>query len=189
MKKTTKFLAVVVSVLAFLLVGHTASAVTIGLNAASPLGGYDLGDGSFATLIGVQSGSSLLGETITAADLYGTILSGTVDGFYYAAGNAAGQGAFFDNIDEFASFVSDTVIAGPAGTYPNKIWDSLYAVHSDTVVFSNGSGGTNTMSTGGVRIEQNPFESAGAVPIPAPILLLGTGMVGLAGFRKNRKKS
>lgn len=158
----------------------SASALVIGLNPASPLGGFNLGGGEYATLVGVQSGSSLVGESITSADLFGAINSGTVLGFYYGAGNAAS--AQFDNISLFAPFVSANVIAGAGNT--GRIWDSLYAVHTGTVVFKNGSGGTTTMTTGGTRIDRDPFSPSSVPDGGASIGLFGIALAGIALLRR-----
>lgn len=169
----------IVTLGACLSAASSALAIGIGLNPSTPLQGYDLGGGQYATLIGVQSSSSLVGQTITSGDLYGAISSGTVLGFYYAAGNSAS--AEFDNINPFASFVSDSVVAGSG--HPDRIWDSLYAIHTGTVVFNNGSGGTTTMSTGGTRVSgQNPFAS---VPDGGSTLaLLGMVLAGISHLRR-----
>ena len=163
----------------------SAAALNIGLNPATPLQGFDLGGGWFATLIGVQDtvGNDLIGETITAADLHDTIISGTVGDFYYADGNTAG--AIFANIVPFALFVSDDVMAGNINnTNPGRIWDSLYATHQGEVVFSNSSGGTTTMGTGGQRIPQNPFAPTAVPDGGLTLALLGLGLAGLKGMRR-----
>lgn len=156
----------------------SSQAIGIGLNASTPLQGFDLGSGQYATLVGVQSPTSLVGQTIALQDLQNAIISGSVSAWYYAAGNQAS--AMFDNITLFAPFVSDTV--GAVGNRQDRIWDSLYAVHSGTVVFSNGSGGTATMSTGGTRIARDPF-----APVPdagTTMAFLGLGMAGLVALRR-----
>ncbi len=162
----------------------SAMAINIGLNPASPLQGYDLGGGSYATLVGVQyfAGSTLVGETITAADLNAAINSGTVSGWYYAAGNPSS--AMFGNINPYAPFVSDVVVAGSAN--PARIWDSLWAIHSGTVVFKNGRGGTTTMAVGTVaRITgQDPFS-----PVPDTGATLLLALMGFAGLVALKRKS
>lgn len=164
-----------------LTVASSALAVGIGLNPSTPLGGYDLGGGQYATLIGVQSTSSLVGQTITSADLFAAINSGTVLGFYYSSGNFA-SGDHFDTINAFGLFSTDTVSYDGSGNNA-RIFDSLYAIHTGTVVFNNGSGGTTTMSTGGTRVAgQNPFAH---VPDGGSTLtLMGIALAGLGSLRR-----
>ena len=157
----------------------SASAAMIELNPSTPLGGYDLGGGTYATLIGLQSddSSSLDGKTVNASDLFGQVTSGNVTKFYYAAGNSAST--MFDNISEFSEFTSDTL--GAVGPTERTAWDSLYAVHTtETVVFQ----GTITIGVGnGEYASENPFAT---VPEPTSIALLGAGLLGL-GMRRRQK--
>jgi hypothetical protein len=172
---------------------HASAALVIGLNPSSPLGGYDLGGGQFASLLGIQSPESLVGQTIALSNLNAAIQSGVVSGFYFAAGSTAS--ANFGPVIPFTPFVSAFVQAAPSGLNPTKVWDSLYAVHSDTVVFSNGSGGTTTLSTGGTRIVDDPFTTTSLPPtdlttpssVPdsgATIGLFGAVLAGIALLRR-----
>lgn len=171
---------------------NASAVLVIGLNPSSPLGGFDLGGGQFASLLGIQSPASLVGQTIALSNLNATIQSGAVSAFYYAAGSPAS--ANFGAVTPFTPFVSAVVqAAGPGNPNPTKVWDSLYAVHTDTVVFSNGSGGTNTLSTGGTRVAGNPFQSSAITdPSPSPsvpdsgatIGLVGAVLAGLALLRR-----
>lgn len=171
---------------------NASAVLVIGLNPSSPLGGFDLGGGQFASLLGIQSPASLVGQTIALSNLNATIQSGAVSAFYYAAGSPAS--ANFGAVTPFTPFVSAVVqAAGPGNPNPTKVWDSLYAVHTDTVVFSNGSGGTNTLSTGGTRVAENPFQSSAITdPSPSPsvpdsgatIGLVGAVLAGLALLRR-----
>jgi hypothetical protein len=168
-----------------------SAALVIGLNPSTPLGGYDLGGGQFASLLGIQSPDSLVGQTIALSNLNAAIQGGVVSDFYYAAGNSGS--ANFGAVTPFAPFVSAVVQAGPGNPNPTKVWDSLYAVHSGTVVFSNGSGGTNTLTTAGTRTAENPFTSSSITdPSPSPsvpdsgatIGLVGAVLAGLALLRR-----
>ena len=189
---TVKNLFKIFGISAVLIGASSASAaLVIGLNPSTPLGGFDLGGGQFASLLGIQSPESLVGQTIALSNLNAAIQSGTVTGFYYAAGSPAS--ANFGAVTPFAPFVSAVVQAAPGNPNPTKVWDSLYAVHSDTVVFSNGTGGTNTLETSGARIAENPFTSNSITdPLPSPsvpdsgatIGLVGAVLAGLALLRR-----
>jgi len=146
-------------------------------NAASPLQGFDLGGGQYATLIGLQDiGTSLDGATISYTDINAAVTSGSILGFFYGPGNAVSSS--FDNISLYAPFTSDTVSAGSDPARADRIWDSLYIVHEGNVVFD----GTNTVGTGGSREQRNPFEQ---VPdAGATAALLGIGLLGLAAARR-----
>lgn len=179
-----------------------SAALVIGINPSTPLGGYDLGGGQFASLLGIQSSNSLVGQTIALSNLNAAIQGGVVSAFYHAAGNSGS--ANLGAVTPFAPFVSAVVQAGPGNPNPTKVWDSLYAVHTDTVVFSNGSGGNNTLSTGGTRTVGNPFTSSSITtenpftlisitdPSPSPsvpdsgatIGLVGAVLAGLALLRR-----
>jgi len=172
---------------------NASATLVIGLNPSSPLGGYDLGGGQFASLIGIQSPESLVGQTIALSNLNAAIQSGVVSGFYFAAGNPAS--ANFGPVTPFTPFATTVVQASSSNTNPTKVWDSLYAVHSDTVVFSNGNGGTNTLSTGGSRIVDNPFTPTALPPVNpstpasvpdsgATIGLFGAVLAGIALLRR-----
>ena len=182
--------ALVVGTMTFSNASAVAVEPNIGLNPSSSQPGYFLGDGQFATMIGVQSQDSLVGAEINSDMLFGTINSGEVDGFYYAAGNEAS--AQFMNIDEFAEFDADTV--GPTDVdiqNPNRIWDSLYAIHSDEVVVSNGTGGTNTISVSTEVERDNPFDRPAEVPVPGTLALFAAGILGLGtlgGIRRRTSK-
>lgn len=175
--------------LVLLLGTSTASAIAINLNPATPLGGYDLGGGTYATLIGVHSfdnSSSLGGTSLTAADLFAEVISGTVTGFYYAAGN--GVSSTFDNIVLYAPFVSDSLSIGSNPSYNRAAFDSLYAIHTTTTVVFEG---TNTIGVGSGQYitGENPFASSQDVPEPSALALLSLGLLcfGLNKKRLNRK--
>lgn len=191
---TVKTLLKIFSISAALIgASHASAALVIGLNPSSPLGGYDLGGGQFASLLGIQSPESLVGQTIALSNLNAAIQSGVVSSFYFAAGSTAS--ANFGSVTPFTPFVSAVVQAAPGNPNPTKVWDSLYAVHTDTVVFSNGDGGTTTLSTGGTRSVENPFTPALLPPanlttpssVPdsgATIGLLGAVLAGIALLRR-----
>ena len=189
MKNFLKILGVSAALLG---ASHASAALVIGLNPSSPLGGYDLGGGQFASLLGIQSPESLVGQTIALSNLNAAIQSGVVSGFYYAAGSSAS--ANFGAVTPFTPFVSAVVQAAPGNPNPTKVWDSLYAVHSGTVVFSNGNGGTNTLSTGGTRTVENPFTPTSVPTDPttpssvpdsgATIGLFGAVLAGIALLRR-----
>jgi len=168
-----------------------SAALVIGLTPSTPLGGYDLGGGQFASLLGIQSPVSLVGQTIALSNLNATIQSGAVSGFYYAAGNSGS--ANLGSVTLFAPFVSAVVQAGPGNPNLTMVGDSLYAVHTATVVFSDGSGGTNTLLTVGTRTAENPFTSSSiTAPLPsqsvpdsgATIGLVGAVLAGMALVRR-----
>ena len=181
-----KRLACLTAIAAATLAALPASAALVfGVNPSTPLSGYDLGGGSYATKVGLQfhTSGSFVGQTITLADLNSAIVSGSVSAWYYAAGNAAS--AMFGDIDAFAPFVADEVVAGSGNA--NRVWDALYAVHTDTVVFRsnpNNNGRANA-SIGGQRIEGNPFVT-NAVPVPGTLLLAALGL-GVAGWATRRR--
>ena len=166
-----------------LVAASSALAVSISLNQSTPKSGYDLGGGQYALQIGVQAdptSGSLVGQTITSADLFGAIVSGSgnVLGFYYAAGNTVSGS--FDNISQFSPFVSDTVSAGsnPAKNY--AVWDSLYVI--TTGLFTSDSSATISIPSSGLTTGQNPFRS---VPDGGSTLaLMGFALAGFAGLRR-----
>ncbi len=165
---------------------QSALGVTIGLKASASLQGYDLSGGNYATLLDVVSTSSLAGQTITAADLTGTIMSGAVSGWYYAAGSPGS--AQFNNISAFSPFVSDVVVTG--GGSDTSMVGALWAVHVIPVAFKKESGrGTYGIDTDTVtnRITgQNPFaSSSSSVPDAGATLLLALmGLAGLIAFKR-----
>ena len=181
--------ALVVGTMTFSNASAVAVDPNIGLNPSSPLQGYDLGDGRYGTQVGVQSEQSLVEYEITSDMLFGTINSGNVEGFYYAAGNDAS--AQFLNIDEFAEFESDWVVPPEAAEEfrDDRIWDSLYAIHSDEVVFSNGTGGTNTMGIPARGIPDNPFDGPAEVPVPGTLALFAAGILGLGTLGGIRRRT
>lgn len=163
-----------------------APIVDIELNPASPLGGFDLGDGRYATLIGVQAANnsdSLDNLTLTSQDLLDEVTSGVVEGFFYAAGN--GLSSTFDNAVLYSAFVSDTLSAGTNANYDRAAFDSLYAIHStETVVFL----GTHTIGVGNGNYELgNPF-AISEVPAPGVLSLMGAGLLGLAWRRRRASR-
>jgi hypothetical protein len=154
------------------LVASSVSAIPIGLGAnGSGATGYDLGGGIFATEFGLQASSTFDGETITVADLNSLITSGSISAYYYSTGNAAS--GMFDNIVNFGVFTSDSVsVAG--GARADRVWNSLWAIHTSNVVFTNGRSGTNTLApcNGQQCITgQNPFATP-QVPEPSALILV-----------------
>ena len=191
------FLAVALS-----LVGFNAHAVLVNpSNDAAFLGVgnqfvFQLDNGNFLGSVGLEDVSA--GQAISLSDIVGTANSGgsNIVGLYFgdpatepavSGGHATPAPAFFGSWtgapSEFDPFVDGTTIAATSngGT---KFFDSLWIEYTDTVVFSNGSGGTRTLGTG-VTLPGDP-----TTPVPAPATLpLMLGAVAAFGFlaAKTRK--
>jgi hypothetical protein len=195
---TVKNLFIALS-LATLTAASTASALVLGLTPSSPLQGFDLGAGEYATLLGIQVPTgSLVGQTIALDNLNASIVYGAAE-FYHAAGSS--ETANFGSVTPFAPFVSGVVQAGSGS--PNLLSNSIYAVHTSSVGFANGTGGgaPNTISIEGERTVANPFTSSSstsssivtAQELPTTnnvpeggttIALFGAALAGLALLRR-----
>ena len=65
-----------------------------------------------------------------------------------------------------------------------------YYEYPSFVDMVNGTNGTYTFTTSGIPFSAiaSDGDAPGPVPVPATMLLLGSGLIGLAGFRRKDKK-
>lgn len=164
------------------------SASAIGINpAGSGSFIYQLDNGNKLGLVGLQA---LTSESVTLGDLEGAVNSGSVFGWYFADPQSSDygtpadrRGAWNGTPTEFTEFFDNTLSFSPPNE--NNLFDALWVEYTGTVVFNNGSGGTNTLSAGDATLSGDPLAP---VPLPAAgwLLLAGLGGLGLAGRRKRK---
>ncbi|MCV2884865.1 hypothetical protein OE749_09170 [Aestuariibacter sp. AA17] len=186
------FLVGLLAVLSF-----STQATLINVAPSSPALVYeDAVDGTQWSRLGLSSGAEnyLNGQSGTLfSDLFAAVIRGNVLGFYAAniPDNIQNTyGISWDaSVDEGQAITDQTTFASVADRGNGRFvaWDSIWVNFSGNVVFSNGSGGTNTL---GSTVNAGQFNvttdknTATAVPEPHGLLLTALSLLLIAAARR-----